>query len=269
VTGRLRSPFFLRPLPSFNSSRSQRIFRRADLKKVSSGTRALETARGHAVVRRRKCTGASRAQHDSFLPVMEDGTVVLSAQPPIIHRSSSCRVTVRGRAVLCVNPLDGAAVEKLLRRQRTSIKSRCRLMRRSRARVKSHGGRRRPRCATLAEEGLGAQARSVYRFRFPEFAEVVHGARQSTTNRRRHYNLISGAAISVRGSDPDASLYISAACVDCRRGSALSGTAGGCHAIEDSYTARSAALVVKTAAKDAYDFSLSPEGELATPRPWI
>nr|MDJ0513485.1 replication-associated recombination protein A [Methyloceanibacter sp.] len=78
-----------------------------------------------------------------------------------------------------------------------------------------------------------------------------------------HYNLISALHKSVRGSDPDAALYWLARMF-----------AGGENplyiarrlvrmAVEDIGMADPAALLQANAAKDAYDFLGSPEGELA------
>jgi putative ATPase len=82
-------------------------------------------------------------------------------------------------------------------------------------------------------------------------------------DREEHYNLISALHKSIRGSDPDAALYWLARML-----------AGGEQplfiarrlvraAVEDVGTADPTALLVATAAKDAYDFLGSPEGELA------
>ena len=81
--------------------------------------------------------------------------------------------------------------------------------------------------------------------------------------REEHYNLVSALHKSVRGSDPDAALYWLARML-----------AGGEEplfiarrlvrmASEDIGAADPTALLVATAAKDAYDFLGSPEGELA------
>jgi putative ATPase len=78
-----------------------------------------------------------------------------------------------------------------------------------------------------------------------------------------HYNLISALHKAVRGSDPDAALYYLTRMLDagedplflCRRMVRM--------AVEDIGLADPQALVVCNAAKDAYDFLGSPEGELA------
>ena len=81
--------------------------------------------------------------------------------------------------------------------------------------------------------------------------------------REGHYNLISALHKSVRGSDPDAALYWLARML-----------AGGEEplyiarrvvrmAVEDIGLADPQALAVAIAAKDAFDFLGSPEGELA------
>jgi len=66
----------------------------------------------------------------------------------------------------------------------------------------------------------------------------------------------------VRGSDPDAALYYLARMLDAAR-IPIHRTARGAHGVEDIGLADPQALAVAVAAKDAYDFLGSPEGELA------
>jgi putative ATPase len=78
-----------------------------------------------------------------------------------------------------------------------------------------------------------------------------------------HYNLISALHKSVRGSDPDASLYYLARMLDAGENPLYIARRVVRMAIEDIGLADPQALVVANAAKDAYDFLGSPEGELA------
>ena len=78
-----------------------------------------------------------------------------------------------------------------------------------------------------------------------------------------HYNLISALHKSVRGSDPDAALYYLAACSMPARIRCYLARRIVRMAVEDIGLADPQALVVANAAKDAYDFLGSPEGELA------
>ena len=78
-----------------------------------------------------------------------------------------------------------------------------------------------------------------------------------------HYNLISALHKSVRGSDADAALYYLARMLDAGENPLLSARRIVRMAIEDIGLADPQALVITNAAKDAYDFLGSPEGELA------
>ncbi len=78
-----------------------------------------------------------------------------------------------------------------------------------------------------------------------------------------HYNLISALHKCVRGSDPDAALYYLARMLDAGEAPLFIARRIVRMAIEDIGLADPQALVVANAAKDAYDFLGSPEGELA------
>jgi putative ATPase len=78
-----------------------------------------------------------------------------------------------------------------------------------------------------------------------------------------HYNLISALHKSVRGSDPDAALYYLARMLDAGENPRFLARRLVRMASEDIGLADPQALVVAIAARDAYEFLGSPEGELA------
>src|SRR5438105_12902210 len=78
-----------------------------------------------------------------------------------------------------------------------------------------------------------------------------------------HYNLISALHKSVRNSDADASLYWLARMLEAGEDPLYLARRIVRMAVEDVGLADPQALVVANAAKDAYDFLGSPEGELA------
>ena len=78
-----------------------------------------------------------------------------------------------------------------------------------------------------------------------------------------HYNLISALHKSVRGSDPDAALYYLARMLDAGEAPLYLGRRLVRMAVEDIGLADPQALTIAIAAKDAYDYLGSPEGELA------
>jgi len=82
-------------------------------------------------------------------------------------------------------------------------------------------------------------------------------------DREEHYNLISALHKSIRGSDPDASLYWLARMLQGGEEPLFIARRLVRAATEDVGTADPTALLIATAAKDAYDFLGSPEGELA------
>ena len=78
-----------------------------------------------------------------------------------------------------------------------------------------------------------------------------------------HYNLISALHKSVRGSDPDAALYYLARMLDGGEDRLFLARRLVRMAVEDIGLADPQALTQALAAKDAFDFLGSPEGELA------
>jgi len=78
-----------------------------------------------------------------------------------------------------------------------------------------------------------------------------------------HYNLISALHKAVRGSDPDAALYYLARMFVAGEDPLFLGRRLVRMASEDIGLADPQALVIANAAKDAYDYLGSPEGELA------
>jgi len=156
----------------------------------------------------------NRAQQDSFLPVMEDGTVVLVGRD---HRKSLVRAQRRfavAGAVLVFHSLDPAAVEKLFANAEKIEGRRLPLDAEARAvlvRMADGDGRA---ALTLAEEVWRA-ARDGETFDAEQLQEILQRrAPIYDKSADGHYNLISALHKSVRGSDPDAALYYLARMMD-------------------------------------------------------
>jgi putative ATPase len=116
---------------------------------------------------------------------------------------------------------------------------------------------------TLAEEVWRA-ARKGEVFDSAQLQEIVQRrAPIYDKSQDGHYNLISALHKSVRGSDPDAALYYLARMLDAGEDPLFLARRIVRMASEDIGMADPQALVVANAAKDAYDFLGSPEGELA------
>ncbi|HEX3537462.1 MAG TPA: replication-associated recombination protein A [Stellaceae bacterium] len=204
----------------------------------------------------------NRAQQDAFLPVVEDGTVILVGATTENPSFELIGALLSRAQVFVLRRLDDAALEILLER------------------AEQHLGRKLP----LSEDGraaLRAMADGDGRFllnlveeidRLPakkplgpsELAEIVQRrAPLYDKQQEGHYNLISALHKSLRGSDTDAALYWLARML-----------AGGEDpiyilrrltraAVEDIGLADPEALTQALAAWDAYDRLGSPEGELA------
>jgi putative ATPase len=205
----------------------------------------------------------NRAQQDSFLPVVEDGTIVLvgaTTENPSFELIAPLLSRAR---VLVFKPLDAAALESLLARAE-SIEGRPLPLdpdaRRSLIRMADGDGRA---ALTLAEEVWRA-ARSGETFDAAQLQEVVQ-RRAPIYDKKQdgHYNLISALHKSVRGSDPDAALYYLCRMLDAGEDPLYIARRVVRMAVEDVGLADPQALAVCNAAKDAYDFLGSPEGELA------
>jgi len=205
----------------------------------------------------------NRAQQDSFLPVMEDGTIVLvgaTTENPSFELNAPLLSRAR---VLVFKPLDASALEQLLSRAETIEGKPLPLDQEARAsliRMADGDGRA---ALTLAEEV----------WRATRLGEVFDAAKLQEVVQRRapiydkqqdsHYNLISALHKSVRGSDPDAALYYLCRMLDAGEDPLYVARRVVRMAIEDIGLADPQALLVANAAKDAYDFLGSPEGELA------
>jgi putative ATPase len=235
----------------------------ADLKKV------FETARG----RRQTGKGTllfvdeihrfNRAQLDSFLPVMEDGTVTLvgaTTENPSFELNAALLSRAR---VLVFKPLDEPALEKLVARAESIEGRPLPLDDDARTMLIGMADRDGRAMLTLAEEVWRA-AREGEAFGPSELQDIVQRrAPIYDKSQDGHYNLISALHKSVRGSDPDAALYYLARMLDAGEQPLYIGRRLVRMAMEDIGLADPQALVVALAAKDAFDYLGTPEGELA------
>jgi putative ATPase len=235
----------------------------ADLKKVFEEARARrETGQG-TLLFVDEIHRFNRAQQDSFLPVMEDGTVTLvgaTTENPSFELNAALLSRAR---VLVFKSLDAEALEQILARAEQIEGRKLPLDEEARKvllRLADGDGRA---VLTLAEEVWRA-ARKGESFDAERLMEIVQRrAPIYDKSQDGHYNLISALHKSVRGSDPDASLYYLARMLDAGEDPLYIARRVVRMAIEDIGLADPQALVVANAAKDAYDFLGSPEGELA------
>ena len=205
----------------------------------------------------------NRAQQDSFLPVMEDGTVTLVGATTE-NPSFELNAALLSRAtVLVFKSLSADALEVLLARAEAAEEYSLPLDEDARAsliRMADGDGRA---VLSLAEEVWRAAGEG----------EVFDSERLQAVLQRRapiydksqdgHYNLISALHKSVRGSDPQAVLYYLARMLDAGEDPMYLARRLIRMASEDIGLADPQALAVTNAARDAYHMLGTPEGELA------
>ncbi len=205
----------------------------------------------------------NRTQQDSFLPVMEDGTITLigaTTENPSFELNAALLSRAR---VLVFQPLDAAALEKLLARAEALEGKSLPLTAEARAALLAMADGDGRAVLTLAEEVWRASKPGAA-FDTTALAEIVQRRAPIYDKAQEgHYNLISALHKSVRGSDPDAALYYLARMLNAGEAPLFLARRIVRMAIEDVGLADPQALVVANAAKDAYDFLGSPEGELA------
>jgi putative ATPase len=244
------------------------------LSAIFSGVQDLRKAFDRAKARREQGKGTllfideihrfNRAQQDSFLPHMEDGTITLvgaTTENPSFELNGA----VLSRAsVLVYNRLDEAALEELLARAEKEEKRPLPLDKDAREAliVMADGDGRA--AINLADEVFAAVApgsKPLNREALSTF--VQKRAPLYDKSREGHYNLISALHKSVRGSDPDAALYWLCRMLDGGEDRLFLARRLVRMAIEDIGIADPQAVVQALAAKDTFDFLGSPEGELA------
>jgi putative ATPase len=235
----------------------------ADLKKVFDAARARREVGQGTLLFVDEIHRFNRAQQDSFLPVMEDGTIVLvgaTTENPSFELIAPMLSRAR---VLVFKSLDASALEKLMARAEAIEGKPLPLDPEARAsliRMADGDGRA---ALTLTEEVWRA-ARSGEVFGAAALQDIVQ-RRAPIYDKAQdgHYNLISALHKSVRGSDPDAALYYLARMLDAGEDPLYIARRVVRMAVEDIGLADPQALVIANAAKDAFDFLGSPEGELA------
>ena len=235
----------------------------AELKKIFDAARARRLQGQATLLFVDEIHRFNRAQQDSFLPVMEDGSITLigaTTENPSFELNAALLSRAR---VLVFRALDEAAIAKLLTRAESVVGKPLPLDEAAReALIRMADGDGRA-SLTLAEEVWRA-AREDEMFDSAGLAEVVQRRAPIYDKAQEgHYNLISALHKCVRGSDPDAALYYFARMLDAGEDPLFLARRLVRMASEDIGLADPQALVIATAAKDAYDFLGSPEGELA------
>lgn len=204
----------------------------------------------------------NRSQQDSFLPYVERGTVVLvgaTTENPSFELNAALLSRTQ---VLILNRLDSNALDQLLQRAETLEDKRLPLT----------ADAREALIASADGDGrfLLNQAETLFSLDIaepldpPELAKTLHRRMPVyDKDREGHYNLISALHKALRGSDPQASLYYLARMLVAGEEPLYVLRRIVRFASEDIGLADPQALIQTLAAKDAYEFLGSPEGELA------
>ncbi|GGB58205.1 ATPase AAA [Roseibium aquae] len=235
----------------------------SDLKKVFEAARARRVSGKATLLFVDEIHRFNKAQQDSFLPVMEDGTITLVGATTE-NPSFELNAALLSRAhVMTFHSLTIDALGRLLARAEELEGRPLPLDADARAvlvRMADGDGRS---ALTLAEDVWRAAGKG----------EVFDATRLQEIVQRRapiydksadgHYNLISALHKSVRGSDPDAALYWFARMLDGGEDPMYLARRLIRMAVEDIGLADPNALVQANAARDAYQMLGSPEGELA------
>ncbi|SOE18636.1 putative ATPase [Hoeflea halophila] len=235
----------------------------ADLKKVFETARARRMSGRQTLLFVDEIHRFNRAQQDSFLPVMEDGTIVLvgaTTENPSFELNAALLSRAR---VLTFKSHDQDSLENLLLRAEEDTGKPLPLDADARLSLLGMADGDGRAVLTLAEEVWRA-ARQDEVFDTEALVKVVQRrAPVYDKSQDGHYNLISALHKSVRGSDPDAALYYLCRMFDAGEDPLFLARRLVRMASEEIAMADPQALVIANAAKDAYDFLGSPEGELA------
>jgi len=234
----------------------------ADLKKAFADAEKMAAAGKRTLLFVDEIHRFNRAQQDGFLPYVERGTVVLVGATTE-NPSFALNAALLSRAqVLVLNRLDEPALGTLIERAETETGARLPVTDDARAAL------------ITSADGDGRfllnQVETLFSVTIEqpldpgELAQFLH-RRMPVYDKDRdgHYNLISALHKAMRGSDPQASLYWLARMLVAGEEPLYVLRRITRFASEDIGLADPQALVQCLAAKDAYQFLGSPEGELA------
>ena len=234
----------------------------ADLKKVFAEAEQRQRMGKQTLLFVDEIHRFNRSQQDSFLPYVEKGTVILvgaTTENPSFELNAALLSRTQ---VLILNRLDSTALDQLLVNAEALQKSPLPVTDEAREAL----------IASADGDGrfLLNQAETLFSLKIADpldstaLAKLLH-RRMAVYDKDRegHYNLISALHKSLRGSDPQAALYYLARMLVAGEEPLYVLRRIVRFASEDIGLADPQALVQALAAKDAYDFLGSPEGELA------
>ncbi|MFL6733711.1 MAG: replication-associated recombination protein A [Sphingomicrobium sp.] len=234
----------------------------ADLKKVFAEAQTAARAGQRTLLFVDEIHRFNRAQQDGFLPYVENGTVTLvgaTTENPSFELNAALLSRCQ---VLILRRLDHEALGQLIGRAEAEVGQALPLTPNARsALVASADGDGRfllNQVETLYDVALDEPLEPAGLAALLQRRVAVYDK-----DREGHYNIISALHKSLRGSDPQAALYYLARMLVAGEQPLYVLRRLVRFASEDIGLADPQALVQCLAAKDAYDFLGSPEGELA------
>jgi putative ATPase len=243
------------------------------LSAIFSGVKDLKSAFERARSRRREGKGTllfideihrfNKAQQDSFLPVMEDGTIILigaTTENPSFELNNAL---LSRSQVLTFEALKEDDLNELLVRAEKETGRALPVTKEARQHLIALADGDGRMIMNMAEE-LFLGVEDGKELEKEELGKILHRRRPTYDKTGDgHYNLISALHKSVRGSDPDAALYWFARMLEGGEDPVFIARRLVRMAVEDIGLADPNALTQANAAKEAYLFLGSPEGELA------
>lgn len=204
----------------------------------------------------------NKAQQDSFLPYMEDGTIILvgaTTENPSFELNSALLSRAQ---VLVLEPLKQADLEKLAERAEADLGRKLPLTKEARLRlIEMADGDGRALLNLIEQISSWQIAESIDVKALSE--RLMRRAAQYDKSGDHHYNLISALHKSVRGSDPDAALYWFARMLEGGEDPRFLARRITRMAVEDIGLADPDAQTHCLQAWQVYERLGSPEGELA------
>jgi putative ATPase len=209
----------------------------------------------------------NKAQQDAFLPHVEAGTIILIGATTENPSFEVVRPLLSRAPVYVLKPLEVEDLREILAEALTADRG-----------LSDQGAEADPAALDLLAEAADGDARrglgaleAAAALVGPGGVIGVDEAREALQHRfaaydkggEEHYNLISALHKAVRGSDPDGALYWLARMLDAGEDPLYVARRVVRMASEDIGLADPGALSVTIAARDAYRFLGSPEGELA------
>ncbi|MFL2770942.1 MAG: replication-associated recombination protein A [Rhodospirillaceae bacterium] len=236
----------------------------ADLKKVFAAARERNRLKQGTLLFVDEIHRFNRIQQDAFLPVVEDGTVILvgaTTENPSFELNAALLSRCQ---VLVLHRLNDEALENLLQRAERESDTRLPLTKEARTSLLAMADGDGRHMLALAEELLALAPPPDRSLRPQDLAKILQRrAPIYDKGQDAHYNLISALHKSLRGSDTDAALYWVSRMLDSGEDPNYILRRLTRFAVEDIGLADPQAINHALIAWDTYNRLGSPEGDIA------